>query len=118
MTEPNPPAQPEELRMRILFYLEEELNRGVGHPHLHKIADALNETIELTTGQSEILEYQGLVALTRYHRGALVKLMPKGLLEIEKLTQTADQPDSPSSSKPSPKPQEFKHPPDYASVNW
>ena len=48
------------LGRRILFYLEEELNRGVDHPHLHAIAGALNETEQLTIGQSEILQHQGL----------------------------------------------------------
>ena len=51
MSESNPPAQVTGLGRRILFHLEEELNRGVDHPHLHAIADALNETQELTKGQ-------------------------------------------------------------------
>ena len=90
MTEANPPAQPDkELRRRILFHLEEELNRGVDHPHLHAIADALNETEELTKGQLEILKCQRLVALTRYHRGALVELLPKGKLKLEQWGQEA-----------------------------
>jgi hypothetical protein len=67
MTESNPPAKPSDLRGRILFFLEEELNRGVDHPHLHEIAGALKETEKLTKGQLEILECQRLVALTRYH---------------------------------------------------
>ena len=64
MTEANPPAQPDkELRRRILFHLEEELNRGVDHPHLHAIADALNETQEDIRCQSRILKDDGLVKL-------------------------------------------------------
>ena len=101
MTESNPPAQLEELRRRILFYLGEELNRGVDHPHLHAIADALNETEGDIRRQSEILGYQGLVELRWYiGGGALVELLPKGKLELEKMAQ------------------EFQHSADYASVNW
>ena len=62
------------LGRRILFYLEEELNRGVDHPHLHAIADALNETEEDIRHQSEILDYDGLVKLRWYiGGGALVR---------------------------------------------
>ena len=90
MTEANPPAQPEELRGRILFYLKEELNRGVDHPLLHEIADALNETEEDIRRQSEILAYQGLVKLRWYiGGGALVELLPKGSLELEQWGQEA-----------------------------
>ena len=78
MTESNPPAQPEELCRRILFYLEEADRRGVDHPHLHAIADALNETEEDIRRQSEILEYNGLVKLRWYiGGGALVELLLK-----------------------------------------
>ncbi len=88
MSESNPPAKPSDLRRRILFYLEEELNRGVDHPHLHAIADALNETEEDIRRQSEILAYQGLVKLRWYiGGGALVELLPKGFLELEKMAQ-------------------------------
>ena len=119
MTESNPPAQPEELRRRILFYLEEELNRGVDHPHLHAIADALNETEEDIRRQSRILEGDGLVKLRWYiGGGALVELLPKGLQELEKIAQTAPQPDPPPISETSSESQEFQHSPDYASVNW
>ena len=88
MTEANPPAQPNELCRRILFYLEEELNRGVDHPHLHAIADALNETEKVILRHSRILECDGLVKLRWYiGGGALVELLPKGFLELEKMAQ-------------------------------
>ena len=119
MTEFNPPAQPDkELSRRILLFLEEELNRGVDHPHLHAIAGALKETEELTKGQLEILKCQRLVALTRYHRGALVKLLPKGKLKLEQWGQAAPQPDPPPISEPSPEPQEFQHNNAYTVVIW
>ena len=103
MTESNPPAKPSDLRGRILFYLEKELNRGVDHPHLHAIADALNETKEDIRHQSEILGYDGLVKLRWYiGGGALVELLPKGFLEIEKLTLMPPQLDPPPISAPSP----------------
>ena len=120
MTEANPPAQPDkELRRRILFPLEEELNRGVDHPHLHAIADALNETQEDIRRQSRILKDDGLVKLRWYiGGGALVELLPKGLLELEKMAQTALQPDSPSSSETSSGSQEFQHNNAYTVVIW
>ncbi len=118
MTESNPPAQLEELRRRILFYLGEELNRGVDHPHLHAIAGALKETEELTKGQLEILKCQRLVAPTRYHRGALVKLLPKGKLKLEQWGQAAPETDSPPSSETSSESQEFEHSSDYRRVDW
>ena len=119
MTEANPPAKHEDLRRRILFHLEEELNRGVDHPHLHAIADALNETQEDIRRQSRILKDEGLVKLRWYiGGGALVELLPKGLLELEKIAQTAPQPDPPPISEPSPEPQEFEHSPDYRRVDW
>ena len=96
MTEANPPAQPEELCRRILLFLEEADRRGVDHPHLHAIADALNETEKVIRRQSRILEGDGLVKLRWYiGGGALVELLPKGLQELEKMAQTAPQPDPP-----------------------
>ena len=120
MTESNPPAQPEkELRRRILLFLEEEDRRGVDHPHAIEIADALNETEKVILRHSRILECDGLVKLRWYiGGGALVELLPKGLQELEKIAQTAPQPDPPPISEPSPDSQEFQHSTDYASVNW
>ena len=90
MSESNPPAKHEDLRRRILFHLEEELNRGVDHPHLRAIADALNETEEDIRHQSEILVYHGLVGLRWYIGcGALLELLAKGLPELEQWDQAA-----------------------------
>ena len=90
MSESNPPAKSSDLRRRILFHLEEELNRGVDHPHLRAIADALNETNEVIRRQSEILEHQGLVELRWYiGGGALVELLPNGQLKLEQWGQEA-----------------------------
>ena len=79
MTEASLPAQPDKgLRRRILFYLEEADRRGVDHPHVIEIADALNETEEDIRRQSRILEYDGLVKLRWYiGGGALMELLPK-----------------------------------------
>ena len=80
MTEANPPAKHEDLRRRILFHLEEELNRGVDHPHLQAIADALNETEEDVRRQSKILECDGLVKLKWFIDGsALVEFFAQGI---------------------------------------
>ena len=119
MTESNPPAQPEELRRRILLFLEEADRRGVDHPQSTAIADALTETEEVILRQSKILEDDKLVKLRLYiGGGALVELLPKGLLELEKMAQTAPQPDPPPISEPSPEPQDFGHSADYRRVDW
>ena len=119
MTESNPPAQPKELRRRILFLLKEKDRRGVDHPHAIEIADALNETEKVILRHSRILECDGLVKLRWYiGGGALVELLPKGLLELEKMAQTAPQPDSPPISEPSPESQEFQPNKDYSVVIW
>ena len=120
MTEANPPAQPDkELSRRILLFLEEADRRGVHHPHAIEIADALNETEKVILRHSRILECDGLVKLRWYiGGGALVELLPKGTLELEKMAQTAPQPDSPPSSETSPEPQEFKHNNAYTVVIW
>ena len=120
MTEANPPAQPDkELRRRILLFLEEADRRGVDHPHAIEIADALNETEKVILRHSRILECDGLVKLRWYiGGGALVELLPKGFLELEKMAQTAPQPDSPPISEPSPEPQEFQPNEDYSMVIW
>ena len=119
MMESNPPAQPEELRRRILFYLEEELNQGVDHPHLRAIADALNETEEDIRRQSEILAYQGLVKLRWYiGGGALVELLPKGKLKLEQRGQAAPESDLTPISEPCPEPREFQHNELYSVVIW
>ena len=120
MTESNPPAQPDkELSRRILLFLEEADRRGVDHPHAIEIADALNETEKVILRHSRILECDGLVKLRWYiGGGALVELLPKGFLELEKMAQTSPQPDPPPISEPSPEPQEFEHSVDYRRVDW
>ena len=120
MTESNPPAQPDkELSRRILLFLEEADRRGVDHPHAIEIADALNETEKVILRHSRILECDGLVKLRWYiGGGALVELLPKGLQELEKIAQTAPQPDPPPISETSSESQEFEHSPDYATVIW
>ena len=120
MTESNPPAQPEkELRRRILLFLEEEDRRGVDHPHAIEIADALNETEKVILRHSRILECDGLVKLRWYiGGGALVKLLPKGFLEVEKIAQATPETDSPPTSETSSEPQEFKHNNAYTVVIW
>ena len=44
--------------------------------------------------------------------------LPKGLLELEKMALETPQPDSPPISETTSESQEFRHSPDYASVNW
>ena len=47
-----------------------------------------------------------------------MELLPKGLLELEKMAQTALQPDSPSRSETSSESQEFQHNNAYTVVIW
>ena len=55
MTEANPPAQPEELRRRILFLLQEKDRQG-DYRHLFQIASDLEETPEDIRDQLDILK--------------------------------------------------------------
>ena len=117
MTEANPPAQPEELRRRILFLLKEK-DRQDEYRHLLQIASDLEETRENVRDQLKILECDGLIEVTFFTNGdALPFITGKGL-KLEKIAQTAPQPDPPPISEPSPEPQEFEHNADYSVVIW
>jgi hypothetical protein len=120
MTEVNPPAQPDkkELRRRILLYLK-EAQRRVDYPYLSDIAKDLGETPEDIKDQLDILKCLEEIEVKYFtNRDALPFITGKGKLKLEKMAQTAPQPDSPPSSETSPEPQEFDQSPDYASVNW
>ena len=118
MTEANPPAQPEELRRRILLYLSKADGQD-DYRHLFQIATDFGETPKEIRDQLEILESQGLVDVDFFTNGnALPTITGKGKLEVEKIAQEAPQPDSPPSSEPSPESQEFEHSVDYRRVDW
>ena len=118
MTEANPPAQPNELRRRILLYLK-EAQRRVDYPYLSDIARDLGETPEDIKDQLDIMKGLEEIEVEYFtNRDALPFITGKGKLKLEKMAQTAPQPDSPPSSETSPEPQEFDQSPDYASVNW
>ena len=118
MTEANPPAQPEELRRRILLYLK-EAQRRVDYPHLFHIAKDFGEKPEDIRDQLDILKDLGLAEVTFFLDGdALPTITGKGKLELEQWGQAAPETDSPSSSEISSEPQEFRHSPDYTSVHW
>jgi len=114
MTEANPPAQPEELRRRILLYLSKADGQD-DYRHLFQIATDFGETPKEIRDQLEILESQGLVDVDFFTNGnALPTITGKGKLEVEKIAQEAPQPDPPPSSEP----QEFRHNKDYSVVIW
>ena len=95
MTEANPPAQPKELRRRILLYLK-EAQRRVDYPYLSDIARDLGETPEDIKDQLDIMK--GLEEIeVRYftNRDALPFITGKGKLELEKMAKMAPQPDPP-----------------------
>ena len=119
MTESNPPAQPDkkELRRRLLFLVAEPHRRS-DPPYHDAIAEELNEAEDTIRDQLWILDHQGFVFLQTLLDFLIPNITPEGLLEVEKLTQTAPQPDPPPISEPSPESQEFQHSLDYASVNW
>ena len=117
MTEANPPAQPEELRRRILFLMAEP-HRRTDPPYLDEIVEGLDEAEGTIRDQLWILDHQGFVFLQTVWDSLIPNITPEGLLEVEKMAQTSPQPDPPSISEPSPESQEFQHSPDYASVNW
>ena len=117
MTEANPPAQPKELRRRILFLLKEKDGQD-DYRHLFQIASDLDETPKDVRDQLEILESQGLIEVTYFtNRDALPFITGKGL-KLEKIAQTAPQPDPPPISEPSPESQEFQPNKDYTVVIW
>ena len=117
MTEANPPAQPEELCRRILFLLKEK-DRQDEYRHLFQIASDLEETPKDVRDQLKILKCDGLIEVTFFTNGdALPFITGKGL-KLEKIAQTAPQPDPPPISEPSPEPQEFQHNNAYTVVIW
>ena len=113
MTEANPPAQPEELRRRILLLVAEP-HRRPEPPYHDEIAEELNEAEDAIRDQLRILDHRGFVFLQTALDTLIPTITPQGLLEVEKIAQEAPQPDSPPSSEP----QEFEHSPDYATVIW
>ena len=119
MTEANPPAQPDkkELGRRILFLLKEK-DRQDEYRHLFQIASDLEETPKDVRDQLKILKCDGLIEVTFFTNGdALPFITGKGL-KLEKIAQTAPQPDPPPISEPSPEPQEFQHNNAYTVVIW
>ena len=87
MTEANPPAQPEELRRRILFLLQEKDRQG-DYRHLFQIASDLEETPKDVRDQLKILKCDGLIEVTFFTNGdALPFITGKGKLELEKMAQ-------------------------------
>jgi len=117
MTEANPPDKYEDLGRRILFLLKEK-DRQDEYRHLFQIASDLEETPKDVRDQLKILKCDGLIEVTFFTNGdALPFITGKGL-KLEKIAQTAPQPDPPPISEPSPDSQEFQHSTDYASVNW
>ena len=113
MTEANPPAQPEELCRRILLLVAEPHRRSEP-PYHDEIAEELNEAEDAIRDQLRILEHRGFVFLQTALDTLIPTITPQGLLEAEKLTQAAPQPDPPPSSEP----QEFQHNEDYSVVIW
>ena len=117
MTESNPPAQPEELRRRILFLVAEPHRRSEP-PYHDEIAEELDEAADTVRDHLLILDRQGFVFLKTVLDTLIPNITPEGLLEVEKMAQTAPQPDPPPSSETSPEPQEFKHNNAYTVVIW
>ena len=88
MTEANPPAQPKELRRRILFLLQEKDRQG-DYRHLFQIATDFDETPEDIRDQLKILESDGLIEVTFFTNGdALPFITGKGL-KLEQWGQEA-----------------------------
>ena len=117
MTEANPPDKYEDLGRRILFLLKEK-DRQDEYRHLFQIASDLEETPKDVRDQLKILKCDGLIEVTFFTNGdALPFITGKGL-KLEKIAQTAPQPDPPPSSETSSDSQEFHHSTDYASVTW
>ena len=86
MTEANPPAQPEELRRRILFLVAEPHRRSEP-PYHDEIAEELNEAEDTIRDQLWILDHQGFVFLQTLLDFLIPNITPKGLLEVEKIAQ-------------------------------
>ena len=117
MTESNPPAQPEELRRRILFLVAEPHRRSEP-PYHDEIAEELDEAADTVRDHLLILDRQGLVFLQTVLDTLIPNITPEGLLEVKKLTQATPQPDSPQVSETSSEPQDFWHSADYRRVDW
>ena len=117
MMEANPPAKHEDLRRRILFLVAEPHRRS-DPPYHDAIAEELNEAEDTIRDQLWILDHQGFVFLQTLLDFLIPNITPKGLLEVEKIAQTAPQPDPPPISEPSPELQEFGHSADYRRVDW
>ena len=86
MTESNPPAQPEELRRRILLLVAEPQRRSEP-PYHDEIAEELNEAEGTIRDQLWILDHQGFVFLQTLLDFLIPNITPKGLLEVEKIAQ-------------------------------
>ena len=86
MTEANPPAQPNELRRRILFLVAEPHRRS-DPPYHDAIAEELNEAEDTIRDQLWILDHQGFVFLQTLLDTLIPNITPEGLLEVEKMAQ-------------------------------
>ncbi len=117
MTEANPPAQPKELRRRILFLLQEK-DRQDEYRHLLQIASDLEETPKDVRDQLKILESDGLIEVTFFTNGDVLPFITGKGLKLEQWGQASPETGSPPSSETSLESQEFQHSTDYASVNW
>ncbi|MFP6566018.1 MAG: winged-helix domain-containing protein, partial [Dehalococcoidia bacterium] len=83
-----------------------------------EIAEELNEAEDAIRDQLRILDHRGFVFLQTVLDILIPNITPKGLLEAEKLTQAAPQPDPPPISETIPEPQEFDASADYTTVKW
>ena len=118
MTEANPPAQPEELRRRILFLLQEKDRQG-DYRHLFQISTDLEETPEDIRDQLDILKDLGLAEVTFFiDEDAQPFITGTGKLELEQWGQATPVTDSPPISETSSESQEFQPNKDYTVVIW
>ncbi len=113
MTESNPPAQPEELRRRILCLVAEPHRRSEP-PYHDVIAEELNEAADTVRDHLLILDHQGFVFLQTVLDTLIPNITDKGMIEVEKLTRAAAVPKSPPRSES----QEFPPNKDYSVVSW